>query len=1045
MQIKQSMRFAGLLFGMAFSWLNAEGAEPRRVLLLHSFGRDFEPFITFSETFRSELSRQSPEPLDFFDVALGSARFEGAQEAPFVDYLRALFAGHRVDLIVPMGGPACRFAQRYRARLFPDTPMLVTCVEERMFQRSMLTTNDAVLSVRHDPKLMVEAILRLLPATTNVAVVFGNSPLENFWSGEFKRAVQSIMPPVGSESFSELSFTQMKARAATLAPRSVMIYGQLLVDADGVPQTRDALQSLHAVANAPVFGIHEFQLGRGIVGGPLIPVRELSRRSASAAARILQGEAPANFRPSPLGYGAPTYDWRELRRWRIAERSLPPGSIVQFREKTIWERYRGWIIVGLSVLVVEGAIIGSLLLNRRRRRRAEEALARSERDARSQLGQLSAIYRATPTGLAFLDTELRYVSINDHLAKIHRLPAAAHIGRTLREVLGNLADDIEPTCRRVIEQGEPITDLEVRRREAAAPEVERVWLASYHPVKNEGGSVLGVSAVVNEITARKHEEETLRNIAEGVSAKTGETFFQSLAEHISSALQLEYAFVCEVCEGGACARTITSYVNGKAAENIDYVLAGTPCEEVLRRGMAVYPQGVQKSFPEDQMLVEIAAESYLGVCLKDSTGKPLGLMAVMSRKPLVHIEAAQSMLSIFAARAAAELERKQAEDRLRAREQDLRVSEERYREVVESQTDLVCRFLPDGTLTFVNGAYCRFFGYPREEIIGRKFFDFIPEENRAAAMENVARLNKERRPLEVEHEVLLPDGNIGWQHWANHPVVGRDGEVTEFQGIGRDITDRKRADEANFRLAHATRLAMVGELTAVVVHELSQPLSAMLCNARAAELMLENSNPPPLEDLHEIMRDIQRDNRRASESVHRMRTLMRMRRLELKPLDLSELVADVLQIASGEAARRRVQIKTERTGEFPPVKGDRVHLQQVLLNLILNGMDAMDNTPESRRCLRIRMGENDHAIEVAITDAGHGIPLEKLPRIFDSFYTTKDEGLGLGLSISKWIIEAHRGRILAENDANGGATFRFTLPTNGVRVTQATTAISHAA
>jgi signal transduction histidine kinase len=113
-----------------------------------------------------------------------------------------------------------------------------------------------------------------------------------------------------------------------------------------------------------------------------------------------------------------------------------------------------------------------------------------------------------------------------------------------------------------------------------------------------------------------------------------------------------------------------------------------------------------------------------------------------------------------------------------------------------------------------------------------------------------------------------------------------------------------------------------------------------------------------------------------------------------------------------------------------------VHLQQVLLNLILNGMDAMANTPESQRCLRIRMGENDHDIEIAVTDAGQGIPPERLPHIFDSFFTTKEEGLGLGLSISKWIIEAHRGHILAENDVNGGATFRFTLPTNNVHAVQ---------
>jgi two-component system, LuxR family, sensor kinase FixL len=152
----------------------------------------------------------------------------------------------------------------------------------------------------------------------------------------------------------------------------------------------------------------------------------------------------------------------------------------------------------------------------------------------------------------------------------------------------------------------------------------------------------------------------------------------------------------------------------------------------------------------------------------------------------------------------------------------------------------------------------------------------------------------------------------------------------------------------------------------------------------------------------------------------------------LTSLDLAELVAEVVQMTSREAARRRVRIQTERAAEFLPVRGDRVHLQQVLLNLILNGMDAMATTPESKRSLLIQMSQNGHGAEVAVSDAGQGIPLERLPHIFDSFFTTKEEGLGLGLSISKWIIEAHRGRILAENDANGGATFRFTLPTNNV-------------
>src|SRR5436190_19144342 len=307
--------WAGFLI-LIFTGLTAKCAEPRRILLLHSFGREFEPFNTFSENFRSQLAQKSPQPVEFFDVALGGARFESSDEGPFVDYLIALFEGRPVDLVVPMGAPAVRFAQNNRQRLFPNTPMLLSSVDQRMLQNAILTTNDAVLAVRHDPRVVTEAILRLLPDTTNLVVAFGNSRLEKFWTEETR---QAIRPLVGVELFSELSFEQMKKRAASLPPHSVILYGQILVDANGIPQAQDALVSLQTVANAPIFGIHDYQLGRGIVGGPLIPVRELSRQGALAAARILGGESPATIRPPPLGPGAPTYDWRELRRWHISE------------------------------------------------------------------------------------------------------------------------------------------------------------------------------------------------------------------------------------------------------------------------------------------------------------------------------------------------------------------------------------------------------------------------------------------------------------------------------------------------------------------------------------------------------------------------------------------------------------------------------------------------------------------------------------------------------------------------------------------------------
>ncbi len=369
----------GILFILPLIALNLEGGEPRRVLLIHSFGQDFQPFITFSADFRSGLARESPQPVDFFDVALAGARFESQDEGAFVGYVAALFAERRPDLVVPMGAPAVGFAQKYRARLFPDTPMLLAAVDQRLVQSSSLTTNDAVISVRHEPRLLVEAMLQLMPETTNVVLVFGSSPLERFWLNEFMRETHLPTNHVGCESFSGLSFEQMKKRAAALPRGSAMLWADFLVDADGIPQTGDeALANLHAVANAPIFGIHDFQLGHGIVGGPLVPVRELARQTASAAARILKGESPASFRPPPMGASVPTYDWRELRRWKIPKDRLPPGSIIEYRVPTIWERHRFIIVTGVTVVSMQAGLILGLVLSLRDRWKAERSLRHSE-------------------------------------------------------------------------------------------------------------------------------------------------------------------------------------------------------------------------------------------------------------------------------------------------------------------------------------------------------------------------------------------------------------------------------------------------------------------------------------------------------------------------------------------------------------------------------------------------------------------------------------------------------------------------------------------
>jgi PAS domain S-box-containing protein len=360
----------------------------------------------------------------------------------------------------------------------------------------------------------------------------------------------------------------------------------------------------------------------------------------------------------------------------------------------------------------------------------------------------------------------------------------------------------------------------------------------------------------------------------------------------------------------------------------------------------------------------------------------------------------------------------------------LRASEERYREVIDSQTDLICRYLPDTTLTFVNEAYCRYFGRTSEELIGRHFLDFIPEgPPRETARNHVQSLLLDPRVEADEHEVVRGDGSIGWQQWLDHPIRGRDGSVIEFQAIGRDITDRKRAEELDRRLAQTGRLALLGELTASIAHEVNQPLGAILSNADALEMLLESTQARP-EEIRTILSDIRREGLRASDVIRHVRSLVRQRSMVMKILDVNGVALEVLHLANAECRRRGVEMTTDLALDLPPVRGDRVWLQQLLLNLMFNGMDAMAEQAAGERRLLLRTsGDGGSAVEVSVVDGGHGIPQDLLPRLFDSFVTTREQGMGLGLAISRSIVEAHGGRIRAENNDGGGATLRFTLPT----------------
>ncbi|HEU5138239.1 MAG TPA: ATP-binding protein [Steroidobacteraceae bacterium] len=362
---------AGLLmFGPA-----SGAAEPpaRQVLLLQSFSRGNMILDHFTVNLRVELDQRVGKPVNVVQVVVGPTGFVGPSEQALVDFIVSTYAGRPPpDLIMTIAGPASQFARKFRSQLFPDTPLMFASVDQRFLDDATVGENETAISVINDFPGVVDDILQVLPETRHVYMIMGSGVLAKFWRQTLEEDFARFGDRVKFHWFDQLSLAEILSRCASLPDHSAVFYLTFGTDASGAAYADErVLAELHARANAPLFAAHTSYFGFGIVGGRLMNMDELARRTADEAVRILNGAPAGGIRVPPQLPGQAIYDWRELQRWNIDEDRLPAGSEVRHRSPSLWSENRGVVLGALAALALQAALIIGMLVERRARRRAE--------------------------------------------------------------------------------------------------------------------------------------------------------------------------------------------------------------------------------------------------------------------------------------------------------------------------------------------------------------------------------------------------------------------------------------------------------------------------------------------------------------------------------------------------------------------------------------------------------------------------------------------------------------------------------------------------
>ena len=364
-----------------------------------------------------------------------------------------------------------------------------------------------------------------------------------------------------------------------------------------------------------------------------------------------------------------------------------------------------------------------------------------------------------------------------------------------------------------------------------------------------------------------------------------------------------------------------------------------------------------------------------------------------------------------------------------ARIHQLQQQEEKFRDAVETMPALAFVTDPRGNRTFFNKGWLEYTGLSSEQASGSGWEKAVHPDDLKRVTERWRQSQTTGEPLDYEARLRRgSDGVYRWFQSRARPLRDPRGRIVKWCAVANDIEDRKRAEQLQADLAHTNRVSMLGELAASISHELKQPISATVMDAQASLRWL-NRDEPDLDQVRRATAAIVKDGRRAADIIDRLRSFYKKTPPQREPVDVSEIIGEMVSLLRSQASEHAVSIRTDLAAGFPKITADRVQIQQVLMNLMLNSIEAMKETG-GVLMIRAGRGEGDQVL-ISVSDNGAGLPVERTDDIFNAFFTTKPQGSGMGLAISKSIVESHGGRLWATSNDGRGATFHFTLPNAG--------------